>query len=297
MDFIRNVIIFGESTELNKTVSKTLEEASSKIKVILIKDRSLVSQTLSDKKVMSVFLNSKDVSVCLYLLKMLTMYKSKTNQKLSIFFTSENFDTFQEIIKKVDVENINVLPWPISDADIVEKMHDAIFDKKITKKVVDKKKNGLDIDLEFIQVFIQSTKKVLAEMGSVTDLVHEKPEFKNKMSAQLEVGIASKILISSEYFTGSFFVIFPEQSFLNLYENAVYEKCEKIDDENRDFAGELANIIYGQSKKIFSASGHHLDMAIPSIHPSSNIESELVVVIPFTSSIGKFYIAVAPGAL
>lgn len=297
MDFIRNIILFGENTDLNKSVCKSLEEATSKLKVILIEDRSLVSQTLSDKKVMSVFLNSKDLPVCLYLLRMLTMYKSKTNKKLSIFFTSESFDTFQEVINKVNLDNINVLPWPISESDIVEKIHDAIFDKKITKKVIDKKKNNLDIDLEFIQVFIQSTKKVLAEMGSVTDLVHKKPAFKNNLSEPLETGIASKILISSEYFTGSFFVIFPEQSFLNLYENAVFEKCDKINDENRDFAGELANIIYGQSKKIFSASGHHLDMAIPSIHPSSNIESELVVVIPFNSSIGKFYIAVAPGAL
>jgi CheY-specific phosphatase CheX len=111
------------------------------------------------------------------------------------------------------------------------------------------------------------------------------------------MGVASKIMISSDYFKGSFYVIFPSKTFLTLYEKVVGDHYEVINDENRDFAGELANIIYGHSKKVFSESGLNLDMAIPSVHRAAQIESELVVVIPFKSSIGNFYIAVAPGEL
>lgn len=297
MDFIRNIIILGEATEFNQAVAANLKEASDKLNIISLADKNLVSQTLSEKKVSLVLMNLKEVQDCKYIFRLLGMYKMKTNDKLSILFTSENFDTFQEIINKTELDGVDVIPWPVTADDMADKIHHLIFDKQITKTVVKKKGNKLDIDLEFIQVFIQSTRNVLAEMGQVENLVHGKPTFKDKMTDPIEAGIASRIMISSKFFTGSFYVIFPEKSFLNLYANAVFEECDSINEENRDFAGELANIIYGHSKKVFSANGLNLDMAIPSIHPSSNIESELVVVIPFDSSIGNFYIAVAPGNL
>jgi CheY-specific phosphatase CheX len=297
IQFIRNILIFGEKVELQLDLVKELKALSNKVNVEIIKDKSLVSQNIAIKSINAVFINSINSSDCLYIIRLLKMYKVKTNPKLNVFFTSESFETFQRVIEKNELKELSVLPWPVNSGDVANKIIDSIYDKKLSKQVVTKNDSVLNIDLEFIQVFINATKSVLTEMGQVQDIAHHKPVFKDTMSDVIEAGISSKIMISSTFFTGNFYVIFPEASFLSLYESAVYEHCESINDENRDFAGELANIIYGQSKKVLSASGLNLDMAIPSIHNSTEIDAEIVIVIPFDSSIGNFYIAVAPGAI
>ncbi len=297
MQFIRNTLIIGKNSDFQSELKIDLNALSKKVNVEIISDKNLLSTKLAEKTINSVFINLENEADCRYIFRLLGMYKMKTNEKLTVFFTSENFETFQKIINDTVLDGIDILPWPVDSDELAHKMIDSIFDKRLSKQVVTEKKNTLNVDLEFIQVFIQATRKTLEEMGQVQDLKHGKPTFKDKMTDPIEKGIASKIMISSDFFTGNFYVIFPETSFLNIYENAVMERCEGIDEENKDFAGELANIIYGQAKKVLSASGLNLDMAIPSVHHSSNVEAELVIVIPFTSSIGNFYIAVAPGKI
>ncbi len=297
MEFIRNVLIIGDKDGFQENLKSELLKVSSKVSVQQIKDRTLLSQKLGDTKVNSVFININNFQECMYIYRLLNMYTTNVNDKLSIFFTSEDFEVFQEVISSIEeTKGFNVIPWPANPREVAEKIVDSIFNRKLSKQVVTKNNNVLNVDLEFVQVFIEATKHVLTEMG-VVDLAHRKPTFKEQMDHPIEEGIASRIMISSKFFTGNFYVIFPEKSFLSLYESAVYETHEAINDENKDFAGELANIIYGHSKKVLSASGLALDMVIPSIHNSSNIESELVIVIPFDSSFGNFYIAVAPGEI
>lgn len=297
MQFIREVLIISENRDLAKELKQDLESNSQKIKITTVDSKSSVSQVLAETKISSVFVNLLAINDSLYVLKQLSLYKMKSNPKLSIFLTSENFETFHGVVSEINQEMINIIPWPVSAEEVTQSIINEIFENKISTQVIKKGKNSFNVDLEFIQVFIEATKTVINEMGQVERIQHQKPLLKNKMENPLENGIASKIMISSDFFKGNFYVVFPEPSFLKLYEKAVMETHSEINDENRDFAGELANIIYGQSKKVLAASGLNLDMAIPSIHPSSNIASELVIVIPFDSSIGKFYIAVAPGEL
>lgn len=297
MQFIRNILIIGENSAFQTDFKDSLELINPKINAELVFDRTTISKKLADFSVNSVFINLKDVSEALYAFRLLTMYKMKTNPKLKIYFTSEDFGVFQSVVSQLDPGSVDVFPWPIDKKQIAHQITDEMFDKRLSKEIVTKDKNVLKVDLEFIQVFIEATKGVLSEMGQVTDLVHKKPIFKDKMEKEIEPGISSRIMISSHFFTGNFYVIFPKSSFLKLYANAVFEECSEINEDNQDFAGELANIIYGQTKKVLSLSGLNLDMVIPSIHRSTNIDSEFVIITPFTSSIGDFYIAVAPGAI
>ena len=298
MQFIRNILIVGENIDFHTQLKNLLIQSSKKINVETIDDKAALAQKLADKMVNVVFLNVKEASECLYMFRLLNMYKQKTNKELVTFFTSESFETFQAVINKFELEDVTVLPWPVDFTDLSNQILKKVFPREAGRvDIVNKPKSALDIDLEFINVFIESSKNVLREMGEVGDIQHGKPVFKDKMTDPLEMGVASKIMISSDYFKGSFYVIFPSKTFLTLYEKVVCDHYEVINDENRDFAGELANIIYGHSKKVFSESGLNLDMAIPSVHRAAQIESELVVVIPFKSSIGNFYIAVAPGEL
>lgn len=297
MRFIRNVLSIADDTILSKELKQYIHLETQKVNVDIITDKYNLSQSIGNKHYSLVFLCLSNLQDVQFVLRLLLMHQ-KSNQELNIFFTSDNFETFQEIVASYDDKKFTVIPWPININMCGQRIIDCILDKKLSKQVVTKdKKNKLNVDLEFISVFISSTKNVLAEMGQVTDLVHEKPKLLSPSDDPLEEGISSKIMISSEFFKGSFYVIFPKETFLKLYENVVFEECSEIDDENSDFASELANIIYGQSKKVFATSGLNLDMAIPSVHRSTTIENELVIITPFTSSIGKLYIAVAPGDL
>lgn len=74
------------------------------------------------------------------------------------------------------------------------------------------------------------------------------------------------------------------------------EKQTEINNDNKDFASELANIIYGQCKKKFSDDGLNLEMVIPSLH-MGEIKYDVVILIPFECYLGKFYLAVAPGLI
>lgn len=297
MRFIRNVLSIADDTILSKELKQYIHLETQKVNVDIITDKYNLSQSIGNKHYSLVFLCLSNLQDVQFVLRLLLMHQ-KSNQELNIFFTSDNFETFQEIVASYDDKKFTVIPWPININMCGQRIIDCILDKKLSKQVVTKdKKNKLNVDLEFISVFISSTKNVLAEMGQVTDLVHEKPKLLSPSDDPLEEGISSKIMISSEFFKGSFYVIFPKETFLKLYENVVFEECSEIDDENSDFASELANIIYGQSKKVFATSGLNLDMAIPSVHRSTTIENELIIITPFTSSIGKLYIAVAPGDL
>lgn len=297
MDFIRSILYIGDKNDFYKSFTSHIEQVTKKIAVSSITGKAQLSEILANQKLTAIFVLVKDKAECLYIFRLLGLHKMKANPDLKIFFTSENFETFQEVVEKISLNDMVIYPWPQEPKETAKKISDAIFDKQLARQVVTKSDGKVVIDLEFIQVFVDATKKVLADMGKVTDLVHQKPTYLDKMEKPIEKGVASKIMISSEFFKGNFYVIFPESFFLKLYANAVYEEHDKLNDENMDFAGELANIIYGQSKKILSAAGLNLDMAIPSIHRSSQIRSELVIVIPFDSSIGNFYIAVAPGDL
>lgn len=295
--FIRHVLILGDKDDLNLKVKDCLLAGSKKIQVEIVPDRNEVSQKLGNFIVSAVFLNFAAVSEALYALRLLGMYMMKTNKELKVFFSSSNFETFQHIINETSLDNVDVIPYPFEAKELSHKIIDKLFDRKMSKQVVTKSKSVLNVDLEFIQVFIEATKKTLMEMCQIKKLKHGKPVFQEKMETPLDMAIASKILISSEFFKGNFYVIFPKSTFLKIYENAVMEEATEINDENKDFAGEIANIIYGQSKKVLSASGLNLDMAIPSIDLGTKIDSEIVIIIPFYTETGPFYIAVAPGNL
>lgn len=297
MDFIRSVLYIGEKDDFYKSFTEQLKGITKKITISNCSERSQLSELIAKQNFTAIFIMMADKAECLYCFRLLGLHKMKANPELKIFFTSSNFETFQEIVDKIALSDVEVYPWPQEPKELADKMADKIFDKQMSKEIVTKSNGKVTIDLEFIQVFVQSTRKVLEEMGDVQDIAHQKPRYIEQMEKPIEEGVSSKIMISSEYFKGNFYVIFPTPTFLKLYANAVYEEHDKLNDENIDFAGELANIIYGQSKKIFSAAGLNLDMAIPSIHRSTKVESEVVVVIPFDTSIGNFYIAVAPGEL
>ena len=114
--------------------------------------------------------------------------------------------------------------------------------------------------------------------------------------AGLEKIKSGKIILKNTFFNGSVFISFPEETFLKFSNKVLAADSKEIDSSNRDFASEFTNMVYGQSKKEFEQHGVNLDMAIPIIDESKTITpgKKPVFVIPFESSVGKFFIKVAP---
>lgn len=298
MEFIRNVLIIDKLPEQTVQIKNQLQALSSKISVFSLNSRLNLGEVTSKNEIKCLFLNDnvgkKDAY---FILRFFLMMKEQHGIEVPIFFTSEDFDLLQEVVVEFPMEKLVILHTPLDIKNLVEKIQVTVLGKtapEVAKgKTSDKK---LAIDTEFMNVFINSSKNVISEMAQIPDLVHSAPTLMSKLKYPLDIAISSKILISSSYFKGSYYIAFPKQTFLNLYEVVVMEKCTEINDANKDFASELANIIYGQCKKKFSEEGLNLEMVIPSLH-MGEIKYAVVILIPFECFLGKFYLAIAPGLI
>ena len=295
MDFLKNILIVDKEKDQAAKIKKLVLEASSKFSVFTLSSRLKIAEVSTQNNIKCLFLNANiGKKEAFYILRFFTMMIEKEKIDIPIFVTSEDFDLLKVIVSEFPLKNLQILHSPLDLKDLVDKIQIAGLGKINTNKsAID---NHLNVDLEFMNVFIKNTKKIIAEMAKIPDLVHSPPTLMSKLESPLDIAISAKILISSVYFKGSYYIAFPKETFLNFYEIVVMEKCTEINSENKDFASELANIIYGQCKKYFSNEGLILDMVIPSLH-LGEINFPVVILIPFECSLGKFYLAIAPGLI
>jgi CheY-specific phosphatase CheX len=296
MEFNRNVLIIDSSVNEKDLIKEKIQAATDKIIVFTLNSRQHLAEVTAQNKMKCLYLNTnigkKDV---FFILRFFTMLKEKDGEEISIFLTSDDFNLLQEITAEFSLKKLQILHTPLDIDDLVKKIQIAVLGKFDSPKNK-AKKDPLNIDLEFINVFIKSTKKVISEMAQIQDLTHSPPVLMASLEGPLDIAISSKILISSAYFKGSYYIAFPEKTFLDFYGMVVMEKQTEINNDNKDFASELANIIYGQCKKKFSDDGLNLEMVIPSLH-MGEIKYDVVILIPFECYLGKFYLAVAPGLI
>lgn len=297
MEFNRNALIIDHSNEDRELIKEKLLTASSnKIIVYSLSSRQKLTELTAQHKIKCLYVNAnigkKDL---FFILKFFSMLSEKNEIETTIFIACDDYEILQEITNEFNLKNMHFLHMPLDHEDLVKKIQIATVGKieVPTKKT---SSDPLNVDLEFINVFITNTKKVLTDMAQIKNLTHSAPMLMSNIKEPLNIAISSRILISSTYFKGSYYIAFPEETFLALYNIVVQENHTKISDENKDFASELANIIYGQCKKKFSDDGLNLEMVIPSLH-LGEIQYKIVIVIPFTSDLGKFYLAVAPGLI
>lgn len=299
MEFIRNILVIDSSIEQSAEIKNQLLDKSSKFKVFVLHNRLKLAEVMAKEDIKYLVLNAnigiKDV---LYVLRFFSMLSEKNGNEIPVFFTSEDYELLQEVLREFSFKKLQILHTPLDVSDLVDKVHISAFGGSMAglKSGAKSKNSDLDVDLEFMNVFISNTRKIISEMAQLPELTHSPPLLMSNINGALGIDISSKILISSIYFKGSYFIAFPKETFFNFYEKVVMERCTEINNENKDFVGELANIIYGQCKKKFSDLGLNLDMVIPSIH-LGEITHSVVVVIPFESPLGKFYLAVAPGLI
>lgn len=293
MEFIRQIIIVDAQPNPAKELKERLQKTSKKLNVHVVSDRMQFTEVTSKLVMKAVYINGnigkKDL---FYILRFFSTFKNKDEEDIPVFLTSDDYGLIQDVLNSFTIEKLEIIPSPVS----IDEVADRLVVSALGKKEKPKSRNSLNVDKEFLNVFILSTNKVISEMGHGAKIKAQKPTLLSKLKNPLNKGISSKIVLSSDFFKGTFFVYFPDKTFLSFYERVVSEKHDNINASNEDLASELANIIYGQSKKMFSEMGYHLEMAIPTIH-KGDINHNPVYIIPFESDFGPFMLAIAPGLI
>ncbi len=147
--------------------------------------------------------------------------------------------------------------------------------------------------IEYIQPFINATRKVLSTMASM-DSKPMKPALKEANNFKAQGDISSCIDLSGEC-KGSIGLSFSTNCILAIAKLMLGEDFAELDDEVADMVGELVNMISGDARRQLVSLGFSFSAGIPKISRGENHEiqhavSERIIIIPFTTEHGNFYI-------
>lgn len=153
-----------------------------------------------------------------------------------------------------------------------------------------------DFDVNFINPFLSSTKKVL-KVQCFMEITPEKPYIKKATDPLLLGDVSGIISINSETFTGTLAISMSEPIFLKVVSNMLGTVNDKIEEKNVDLIGELSNMILGQAKIELMAMGYSIQSALPSCvwgkdHKIKHFGGGQCVVLPFKTEVGNLYIEI-----
>lgn len=151
------------------------------------------------------------------------------------------------------------------------------------------------LDTDFINPFLTATLHVLNVQAGVT--AESGKIYLKKVDEQLKGDVSGIIGVVSETFNGSVVISFPEKTFLKVMSGMLGENCMELTKEIIDGAGEITNMIFGQAKIKLNEKGYGIKTAIPSVisgkeHSLMALTKGPVVVVPFTSNVGEFFIEI-----
>jgi chemotaxis protein CheX len=154
-------------------------------------------------------------------------------------------------------------------------------------------------DTDFINPFLGATVRVLEVQAQLKSTPGE--IFLKKEKDVMLGDVSGVIGIISQNFVGSVVISFPEKTFLKIISNMLGEEFQEVSKDIIDGAGELTNMIFGQAKVSLNQKGYGIQTAIPSVisgknHTLSALTKGPVVVIPFSTDSGPFFIEVCVSA-
>lgn len=171
-------------------------------------------------------------------------------------------------------------------------LRDAMLDFGLAAKI--------SLDVNFINPFLEATMKVL-EVQTQTLCRPSAPTRKVAGDPRFVADISGVIGLVSDAFNGSVVISFPAQTFLTVMSRMMGEEMKEINKDIEDGAGELTNMIFGQAKLALNEKGYGINTAIPSVvkgqgHSVSGITNGPVVVVPFETDAGPFFIEICLSA-
>lgn len=264
--------------------------------MLLVKSKDSLREAENAGKVPSSFIFDSSMSEQ-DILTIGTHIKTSPRYKVSkIFLAFENYETFKTVTTSEEFCNATIINMPTPAMEIYKKITSELAPVAGKDGAV-ASANKTVSNASFLNIFIECAIATIQEMANCAPLTHTPPEVLNYTKLATPIAIRGKLAINSPHFKGSFFISFPEQTFLKLSTIVLMEKVEKIEG-NEDLVSELCNIIYGKSKVLIAKLEMKLDMVIPTYNRDQQIVSkDNVLIVKFNSDMGEFYLKVAPGLL
>ena len=149
------------------------------------------------------------------------------------------------------------------------------------------------MNVDFINPFIETIDNILATMAQMT-CEHGKPYLKE---GQSPLGVVTGIIpMSGDSVHGSLAISFHENTILKISSAMLGEDITELDDTCTDLTGELTNMLSGGARKLLWGEGYNFEMSTPKMisgdTPIKHSVEGPVVVIPFSTKVGSFYIEV-----
>lgn len=217
-------------------------------------------------------------------LEIIFKYLASTDYRESpVFFVSDHFEDFKVLLDQQNFKNLVLISAPV-EAEIVS--------KEIVQRLYPVQAEGpadqkVKINLEFLKVFIDSTKYILQSFCQFSEVNHGKPFLYDEKSPP-QLAIEGRIELSSSFFEGRFIIGFTKEAYLEILRLVLAQEDKDITKENADFSGEIVNMVYGQAKNILNASGHNFEKVIPTyeINPAIHSVKNPIVIVPLITDAG-----------
>jgi len=209
-----------------------------------------------------------------------------TNNQTPIIVISAYPEKVVRDLKEEKLEgNITVLSKPFDDNTVINLAK--------TLMIETPKNERKAVDVEFLNPFLSSVQNTVKQMGQLSGVTAGKPEVFTT-GQTLKTDISSYLSIVSAHFNGTLVLTFPLATYLKLVSNALGETYSEINESNKDFAGELNNIIFGTTKRLWNEKGYSVDKAIPHVQagvPYSMPAGDKIpsILVPFESDAGPFF--------
>ena len=157
----------------------------------------------------------------------------------------------------------------------------------------------MEKNLEFLDPFISSMLNVLSTMAKIKANAG-KPVFKKDEVAQGDV--SGFIEMSGQRARVTLAISFTEPVIKEITKRILGVGETNVNDYTADTVGEITNILTGGGRKILGEKGYKFNMAIPAVssgknHIISHRSKTPVIIVPFATDAGKFFIELSVDAL
>jgi chemotaxis protein CheX len=220
--------------------------------------------------------------------KLVSLTKDWLRSLLKIQMTLKKTGKFLRLVNASEEVLVFMKDEGVSSAFVMTStMREALLSLKLTTKKT--------LDSEFLNPFLNATVNVLQVQARVDPKMGKITVKKNENDFPREV---SGILgIVCESFDGSVVISFPEKTFLKILSSMMGENILKIDDSALMAAGEITSLIFGEAKGVLNGKGYGLKIVKPSVvHTKVPVFDDKskgpVVVVPFESSAGHFFVEI-----
>jgi chemotaxis protein CheX len=155
----------------------------------------------------------------------------------------------------------------------------------------------VDLDVQILNSFAQATRTTLMGFAGLEKCEPGKL-FMLRPEVKLQFEVTGVIQMSASRFNGSMMVSFPAKTLLKIVEKLLGEPTPEMTEDVAETAGEIINIIWGQTKKLLEADPSGFKSMIPTViwgsgqKIGSSADAPMMV-IPFETEVGDFFVMFA----